>query len=182
MSKKVLVISTSLRNGSNSQILASEFAKGAKEAGNLVEEITLCGKKIEFCKGCLSCQKTGICVIHDDVKQIVEQMLNSEVVAFATPIYFYEMAGQMKTLLDRLNPIFTKAYRFRDIYLLATAAEGEETAIDGAVSGLKRFIDCFEYSQLKDVLRGVGLESPRDVNGDDKINIRTAAYEMGKNI
>lgn len=41
-------------------------------------------------------------------------------IAFATPIYFYEMCGQMKTLLDRSNPLFPSDYGFRDIYLLAT--------------------------------------------------------------
>ena len=52
MSKKVLIISTSLRGNSNSEALAHEFAKGAKDAGNEVTEITLCDKNIGFCKGC----------------------------------------------------------------------------------------------------------------------------------
>ena len=53
MSKKVLIISTSLRHNSNSETLAGEFAKGAKEAGHEVKEITLRDKNIGFCKGCL---------------------------------------------------------------------------------------------------------------------------------
>ena len=55
--KKVVVISTSLRAGSNSQQLAEQFAKGAKATGNEVEFITLRGKEIKFCVGCLACQK-----------------------------------------------------------------------------------------------------------------------------
>ena len=65
--KKVLIISTSLRGGSNSDILANECAKGAKEAGHDMEYISLKGKEIKYCIGCLSCQKTGMCVLKDDV-------------------------------------------------------------------------------------------------------------------
>ncbi len=58
MSKNVLIISTSLRKGSNSEILATEFAKGAQDAAHNVEMICLNKKTIGFCIGCLSCQKT----------------------------------------------------------------------------------------------------------------------------
>ena len=58
MGKKVLVISTSPRTGSNSELLANEFARGAKDAGNEVEIISLKDKDIKFCRGCFACQKT----------------------------------------------------------------------------------------------------------------------------
>ena len=58
--KKVIVISTSLRNGSNSDVLADRFAAGAKAAGHDVEKISLAGKNIQFCKGCLACQQLGV--------------------------------------------------------------------------------------------------------------------------
>ena len=67
MAKKVLIISTSLRGGSNSDILAKECEKGAKEAGHEVEYISLKGKDIKFCIGCLTCQTKGSCVLTDDV-------------------------------------------------------------------------------------------------------------------
>ncbi len=123
MSRKVLIISTSPRKGGNSEILANEFAKGAQEAGHCAETIYLRDKTIGFCRGCLACQKTGRCVIHDDADVIAQKMLTAEVIAFATPIYFYEMSGQMKTMLDRSNPLYPSDYAFRDIYLLAAAAE-----------------------------------------------------------
>lgn len=105
MNKKVLVISTTLRKEGNSDILADYFLKGAEESQNIVEKVFLINKKIEFCKGCLSCQNTGKCIIKDDANEIIEKIKNSDVVVFSTPIYFYEMAGQMKTLLDRTNPL-----------------------------------------------------------------------------
>ena len=63
MSKKILVISTSLRANSNSDMLAEAFMDGAIQAGHEVEKVSLKDKTIGFCKGCLACQKTGSCVI-----------------------------------------------------------------------------------------------------------------------
>ena len=85
--KKVILISTSLRRGSNSDMLADRFAEGAVSAGNEVEKISLAGKNIQFCKGCLACQKLGRCVIDDDVNGIMAKVLEAEVVCWATPIY-----------------------------------------------------------------------------------------------
>lgn len=57
--KKVIVISTSLRRGSNSDMLADRFVEGALSAGNDVEKVSLVGKDIQFCRGCFACQKLG---------------------------------------------------------------------------------------------------------------------------
>lgn len=148
MKQNVLVISTSLRKNSNSEILAKEFEKGAKAAGNTVEFISLANKQIGFCIGCLSCLKSKKCFMKDDAANIAEKVQHADVIAFATPIYYYEMCGQMKTLLDRMNPLYTSEYAFRDIYLLTTAAENDESAMDGAVKGMQGWIDCFEQARL----------------------------------
>ena len=65
MSRSVLIISASPRNNSNSDLLAEEFARGAREMGHTVEKISLTGKTLQFCKGCLACQtrKVGHCVM-----------------------------------------------------------------------------------------------------------------------
>lgn len=180
MSKKVLVISTSPRKNGNSNILANQFVKGARENGHEVEKISLINKQIGFCKGCLVCQNDKPCVIKDDANEIVQKMNEANVIVFATPIYFYEMCGQMKTLLDRTNPLFIKDYKFRDIYLLAACAEKNENAINGAIQGLKGWIDCFDNSLLKGIVNGIGVTQYGDIfNYEDKMN---EAYLLGKSI
>ncbi|MBU5626100.1 flavodoxin family protein [Oscillibacter sp. MSJ-2] len=159
MKKKVLALSTSPRRGGNSELLADAFLAGAAEAGHETEKICLYDQNIQFCRGCLACQKTKRCIIRDDVEGILEKMRRVDVLVFATPIYFYEMSGQMKTLLDRTNPLFPAEYAFRDIYLLATAADGDESAMDGAVKGLEGWISCFDRAKLSGVVRGVGVDS-----------------------
>ncbi len=177
--KKVVVISTSLRPGSNSHSLAEQFAQGAKAAGHEVELIELRGKEIKFCIGCLSCQKTGKCVFNDDVPAIMESVLNADVVCWATPIYYYEMSGQMKTLIDRMNAMYPKDYRFRDIYLLTTAAEENESTPKRAEGGLQGWIDCYGKSSLKGHLFCGGVNDARDIEGNDMLQ---EAFEMGKGI
>ena len=115
---KVLVISTSLRAKSNSDILSEKLIEGAKASGHDVEHISLKGKNIGFCIGCLSCQNTQQCIIKDDAAKIAEKVKNADTLVFATPIYYYEMSGQMKTLLDRLNPLYPSDYKFRNVYML----------------------------------------------------------------
>ena len=105
MHKRVLVLSTSLRKGGNSDTLADAFIQGVREAGHTAEKVTLYDKTIGFCRGCLTCVQTQRCTIDDDANAIVRQMRTADVLAFATPIYYYGMCGQMKTLLDRSNPL-----------------------------------------------------------------------------
>lgn len=148
MSKKVLIISASPRKNSNSEALALAFADGAKEAGHEVEFVSLRGKTVNFCRGCFVCQEKQRCVIHDDADEICRKALTSDVLVFATPIYYYEMSGQLKTLLDRLNPLFPSDYAFTDVYVLTSAAEDEDYVPERAVSGVEGWVECFERARL----------------------------------
>ena len=134
MSKKVLIISTSLRKNGNSDILAQSFAKGAAEAG---------------------------------------------VVVWATPIYYYEMTGQMKTMIDRANALFVKDYQFRDVYMLSAAAEEDESACERAVHGLKGWIACFPKSRFAGSVFAGGVTDKGDIADHKALD---EAYEMGRNV
>ena len=178
MSKNILIISTSLRNGSNSEILANEVLKGAADAGNNAELVTLKDKQIAFCKGCLACQKTGHCVIKDDAVEIVEKMKNSDVIVFATPVYYYGMSGQMKTLLDRANPLYVSDYKFRKIYLVTASAEAEKETPEKTITGLKGWVECFSECEYAGEYLGGGFTDPNEVKGDP--DTLKGAYEFGK--
>ena len=177
--KNILILSTSPRKDGNSEMLAREFARGAKEAGHNVELVSLRGKAIGFCKGCLACQKTQRCVIHDDVDAIVRKMKDADVIAFATPIYFYEMCGQMKTLLDRANALFASDYAFRDIYLLTAAAEEDDQVPARAESGLTGWIDCFEKARLAGTVFAGGVNGPGETVGHPALE---RARAMGRQV
>ncbi len=179
MSKKVVIISTSLRKNSNSEALAAAFAEGARAAGHEAELITLRDKTINFCKGCLACQKTLRCVIQDDAGAIVEKMARADVLAFATPVYYYGMCGQLKTMMDRANPLFPSEYRFRDVYLLATAAEESESAVNGTRTGVQGWVECFARARLRETVFCGGVTNPGEIEGNPALE---KARQIGRKI
>ena len=174
--KKIIVVSSSLRKGGNSETLARAFADGAKSAGNSVEVISLKDVDLKFCVGCLYCQSHDKCVLKDDMNDLYDNFQNADVLVFATPIYYYAVSGQLKTFLDRLNPLYPRENKFKDVYLLATAADEEESAMDGAVKDIQGWIDCFDGVKLKGVLRGVGVIDKGDVYDTQ---FPQMAYDMG---
>ena len=179
MNRKTVILSTSPRKNSNSEALAEAFAKGAMEAGNTVEIIRMREKNIRFCLGCIACQKTGKCIIRDDMATIVPKMEQADVLVFATPIYYYEMSGQMKTLLDRANPLFVSDYRFRDVYFISCAAENEDFVPQRAMSGLEGWIECFEKARLAGSVFGGGVTETGEIEGSPALD---KAYALGKTI
>lgn len=175
--KKILIISSSLRAGSNSGALAEAFAAGAREAGHEAELISLRGKTVGFCRGCFVCQEKRRCVIRDDADAICQKALNADVLVFATPIYYYEMSGQLKTLLDRLNPLFPSDYAFRDVYMLTAAAEDDAHVPQRAVSGLEGWIECFERARLAGSVFMGGVTDPGENQQHPALE---EAYLLGK--
>lgn len=177
MAKNILILSTSPRRKGNSAALAEAFAEGAREAGNHAEIVTLCDMKLEFCRGCLACQKTGRCIINDDVRDLLPKIHDADVLIFATPIYYYEMSGQMKTLIDRINPLFDSDYRFTDVYFLSAAAEDADGVDARAIEGLGGFIDCFERARFAGSVFAGGVTAPGEIAGHPAL---AAAREMGR--
>ena len=190
MGKNVLIITSSLRDNSNSDMLAVSFADGARKAGNNVETISLKDKTINFCMGCMVCQGTLKCVIEDDAISIAEKAKSADVLVFVSPVYYYSLvfvspvyyysiSGQLKTLLDRLNPLYPSDYNFRDVYFLATAADGDESAMEGPVKAIEGWVECFEKARLAGTVFCGGVDGEGEIKGNNALD---KAREMGKAI
>ncbi len=113
---KVLGIMGSPRVGGNSDILLSQALSGAKEAGAEVEKIILDRKKISGCKDCKKCNKTGLCVIKDDMLEIHKKILEADAIIHSVPVYFFSMTAQMKAYLDRWCALFDAEWRWQKAY------------------------------------------------------------------
>jgi len=98
---KIVGILGSERKGGNTEVLLDVALEEAQKNGVLTDKVPLRDKSIAPCDGCLGCVKTGKCVIEDDAQKIYEKMLESEGIIWATPVYFWSMSGQTKTLMDR---------------------------------------------------------------------------------
>ena len=165
MGKTVLIVSSSPRKNGNSETLADAFAKGAREAGHSVETVRLREKQLGFCKGCLTCLKLGHCVIQDDAVEIAAKMHDADVLVFATPVYYYSVCGQLKTMLDRANPLFGSDYAFTEAYLLATAADDGRSTFDGAKKAVQGWVDCFSRCTLAGTVFAGGVNGVGEITG-----------------
>ena len=177
MSKKVLIISASPRKGGNSDLLCDQFLKGAKEAGHDTEKVFLREQKVNYCMGCGVCNNTHTCVQKDDMKNLLEKMINADVIVLATPVYFYTMDGQLKTFIDRCVSRYTDISN-KDFYFILSAADTEKANLKPAVEGLRGFTrDCLDGTKEKGIIYGVGAWQAGEIK---KLPAYQEAYEMGQ--
>lgn len=175
MAKKVLIISASPRKGGNSDILCDQFKKGAEEAGNTVEKVYLQQKKIGPCLACYGCRGTGVCVQKDDMEELLNKMVEAGVLVLATPVYFYSMDGQLKTMIDRTLPRYTQI-QDKDVYFIATAAAGRR-AMERTMDAMRGFTDCLPRARVKGEIYGEGVYQKGEVENTPAY---TLAFEAGK--
>lgn len=176
----VLIVTSSLRGKSNSDILANKVMEGAKEAGHKVEVISLKGKSIKFCIGCFNCVNTGECILKDDVKEMMLKVKNADTIVFVTPIYYYEMSGQLKTFLDRMNPLYDSDYKFKNVYMVSCAWDTDPKTPSRALTGLEGWVECFERAKLVDSIFFGGLNEAGEAL--EKPDALKSAIEFGRNL
>ena len=92
---------------------------------------------------------------------ILDKMVNADVIVLATPVYFYTMNGQLKTLIDRTLPRYAEI-RDKDFYFIATAAD-EKSAMERTMDGLRAFTDCLPGAKIRGVIYGAGAWQKGDI-------------------
>jgi len=179
MNRKVLILSASPRRGGNSDLLCDQFMLGAEQAGHLAEKIFLKDKKINYCTGCGVCFKTHQCVQKDDMAEILEKMIFADAIVMATPVYFYTMNAQMKTLIDRTVPRYAEISD-KDFYFIIAAADDKKNMMKRTIESLRGFTeDCLNGAKEKGIIYGVGAWNIGDIK---QLSTMQEAYEMGKNV
>lgn len=179
MPKKILVISSSPRRGGNFDYLCNQFIRGAEEAGHEVEKVFLKEKKINYCTACYYCRNhEGMCSIKDDVPKIIDSMIDADVVVLSTPVYFYCMNAQLKTVIDR-SVMKWRQIKNKDFYLITTAAEVEDYAMEGTIKSFQGFLECLTDVREAGLILGKGVYNVGEITGNPAVE---EAYTTGKNI
>ena len=177
MTKTVLVLSSSPRKGGNSDLLCDQFVLGAKEAGHHVEKVCLRVRKINYCTGCGTCfEGKKPCPQKDDMAGILDMMIAADVIVMATPVYFYTMCGQMKTLIDRVCSRYTEV-RDKEFYFFLTAADTNQRALERTVEEFRGFTSCLDGAKEKGIVYGTGAWKVGEIKASETM---IQAYEMGK--
>jgi len=179
MAKKVLILSSSPRKGGNSDTLADRFLMGALEAGHAAEKVSLREKTIGYCTGCGACTKgAGRCSQKDDAAGILDQMVHADVIVMATPVYFYTMAAQMKTLIDRTCARY-REIRHKEFYFIVAAADGNRKAMHRTLESFRGFTSCLDGAQEKGVVYGTGAWEVGDIQASPAMG---EAHRMGRSL
>lgn len=174
--KNILILSGSARKGGNSDTLCDEFMRGAEKAGHKVEKIRIAEKHINFCTGCGACNTTHKCVQKDDMSEVLDKMLAADVIVMATPVYFYAMNGQMKTLIDRSVPRYTDIAG-KDFYFIITAADTDKAIMEKVIESFRGFTrDCLPDAHEKGVIYGLGAWQMGEIKSSPAMK---QAYEAG---
>ncbi|MDD3137418.1 MAG: flavodoxin family protein [Lachnospiraceae bacterium] len=177
--KKVLILSGSPRRNGNSDLLCDEFAKGANEGGNNVEKIFLRDKKVGYCTACYYCKShNGECAIKDDMAEIIDKLHSSDVIVLASPVYFYSIDAQMKTVIDRCVAQWT-TIKDKEFYYIMTAADNEKGAMDCTLECFRGLAACLPGSKEMGVIYGTGVYEPGKVKNTAAMK---NAYKMGKEV
>jgi multimeric flavodoxin WrbA len=183
--KKVLVLLGSPRKKGNSAILADQIAKGAKSEKATVETIYLQGKNIAPCKACMACQKKDSkgCSIKDDMQNIYLKLIEADAWVIASPVYFFSMSAQTKTLIDRCFALLAhRGNPFKAKRIAIAMTYGGEDAFDsGCVNALRTFQDTFRYTEaeIAGMVYGSAMNAG-EIRSNEKI--MQEAFELGKKL
>lgn len=175
MSKKVLILSGSPRKNGNSDILCDEFMKGALESGNDVEKIRVAEKKIGYCLACYGCRDTGVCVIKDDMADVMQKIIDTDVLVLASPVYFYSIDAQLKALIDRTVARWTEV-KNKEFYYIMTAADEELESMNTTLACFRGYAECVDGAKEMGVIYGTGVYEKGEINDTPAMR---KAYEMG---
>ena len=175
---KILAISASPRKGGNSDTLCDEFLKGAAESGHETRKIRLAEKKIGPCMACSGCAESHVCVRKDDMAGVLEALTAADVIVLASPVYFYSVCAQMKTMIDRCLAGY-QAIRGKSFYLIVTAADPQHSAADETLADFRGYLRCLPEAKEAGVILGTGTWDKGDVYRHPAL---TQAYEMGRSL
>lgn len=190
--KNILVIQGGGRPKGNTSLLVDHFVKGAQEAGHQVEVVSLLKNEVNGCIGCNACRYGKPCIQKDNFNEIVPKIKAANLIAFASPLYFWTISSKIKAFIERFysiaeedpNPPLGRyeKYPVQDCVLLVTAADNFFWTFEQVTSYYKFTLINYIGFHDKGMLLAGGCG---DTNGRpqiDKTNHLKAAYELGKNI
>lgn len=182
MGKKIVILNGSPRRNGNTSALIKAFAEGAESSGNSIEEFFLSGMNIHSCKGCFggNSGKECPCVQRDDMDSIYPAVRECDVLVLASPLYYWNISGQLKAAVDRL---FALEEGWKNLLrghgkasALLMAAEGH--GFEDAALYFDHLMEHLQWKNLGHILAGGSCDAG-DIAGKPELR---QAYELGKSI
>jgi len=154
---KVLGIYGSPRKGGNSDALLDKALEGASSAGAAVSRVYARDLKMSGCIECGGCDRTGKCVVEDDMQTVYPLLDEAQVIFISSPIFFYGVTAQVKALIDRGQALWARKMlsrssadagdtRDRKGYLIAVGATRGQNLFEGSQLTARYFFDALSMS------------------------------------
>lgn len=177
--KSVLIISGSPRKGGNTDLLCDAFARGAEEVGGQVEKIFLADYRIDYFSEADE-QRVGDRAdeAEDDVPMLVDKMVRADVIVLASPVYYMNITGQLKTFIDRTFGRY-REMKDKEFFYLTACADPEDSTADWAINAFRGFVMCLPNPTERGMVKAVGMGRKGAVKGSQ---FEEEAYQLGKGI
>lgn len=161
---KITALNGSPRRNGNTETLLDAFLNGAKKAGAEVTKIRLSDIEFKNCKGCNACHKKGVCILNDALTPIFDEIMSSDILVLASPIYSMTVTAEMKAFIDRGQFLWaqrfkTKTLSFDEEHLakhvgvfLSTSGQDLPNIFDAAFPTVRAFFNDAGFSYTQNVL------------------------------
>ncbi|MDU9375944.1 hypothetical protein McpSp1_05240 [Methanocorpusculaceae archaeon Sp1] len=161
---RILAVNGSPRKRGNTETVLDAFLHGAERAGAAVSKISLVDIDHKNCRGCNACHKKGVCILNDDLTPIFEEVMSSDILVLASPIYSMTVTAEMKSFIDRgqflwAQKFVTKTLSFSPKHLanhvgvyLGTSGQDIPHIFDGAFPVVRAFFNDAGFSYTENVL------------------------------
>lgn len=179
-SMKIVVINSSPhpQNESTSIYLSERFTEGAESAGHEIFTFDAANENTHPCRGCDKCHMDGPCVWQDAIEQkLMPKMLEADLLVLVTPLYYYGMSAQLKTIVDRFYSRTGKLHGKKSI-LMATAYNSADWTMSALVDHYDTLVRYMEWNDVGKVL-GIGCGARSLV---EKSEFGDQAYKIGANL
>ena len=175
----IVVLHGSPNKRGSTAILCEEFARGAREAGHIVERVNVAEAGIAPCTGCVACGYEGPCVQHDGMDALRPKLLAADMLVFATPLYYYGMSAQLKTVIDRFcSANYSITGKHMKSALLAVAWNADSWTFDALMAHYNTLVRYLDFQDCGAVL-GYGCGTPSSTS---RSRYPKAAYELGRSL
>lgn len=175
---KILVLTGSPRKNGNSNILVDSFIKGAEEKGHNIIRFDAALKNVHPCSACNHCGMNGECVFKDDFELVKEHIIDSDMVVFATPMYYFGISSQLKAVIDRFYAINDRIHTPKKAALIMTYADTGERIAMPIKNHYEILLNYLNWTSIGEIIAS-GVWTAGSVN---QTQYPKLAYELGKNV
>ena len=179
---RIIALVGSPHEKGNTDLIIEEIFRGAKSSGALTEKIMIYNKEINFCNADAICKETGKCDIEDDMQEIYQKLLDSDILIFGSPVYYNNISAQLKVVMDRcyaLSKYRKSRLRGKKGVIVTVCATADEKMLEHTHKSVKNFFDSHQIELIGE-LKAFGFGEKGAVL--ESSDILKKAYELGERL